>query len=70
MAVSIFGVPAVADYRFYTLTEEGHIARPPGLYWLPDDAAAVKRAKLIINESPIEVWQGARVVVRLVPEHD
>jgi hypothetical protein len=63
-------VPAVSDYRFYTLTEEGHIAGPPGNYWLPDDAAAVKRAKLIINEKTIEVWQGDRVVARLVPEQD
>lgn len=57
----------MSDYRFYTLTPDGHIAGPPGNYWLPDDAAAVKRAQLIINENPIEVWQGTRVVVRLDP---
>jgi hypothetical protein len=60
----------LSDYRFYTLTEEGRIAGPPGNYWLPNDAAAVKRAKLIIHEKPIEVWQGDRVVVRLNPEHE
>jgi hypothetical protein len=63
-------MPTVSDYRFYTLTEDGRIAGPPGNYWLPDDAAAVKRAKLIINEKPIEVWQGDRVVARLVPDQD
>jgi hypothetical protein len=63
-----FRVADVSDYRFYTLTKDGHIAGPPGNYWLPDDAAAVKRAKLIINGSTIEIWQGTRVVARLVPE--
>jgi hypothetical protein len=60
----------VSDYRFYTLTEDGRIAEPPRNYRLPDDIAAVKRAKLIIHERPIEVWQGDRVVARLVPDQE
>jgi hypothetical protein len=58
------------SYRFYTLTEEGHVAGPARNYELPDDAAAVKRAKLIIHEQAIQVWQGARIVASVAPDQD
>jgi hypothetical protein len=60
----------VQSYRFYTIRDDGHISGPPRNYDLPNDAAAVKRARLIINEQAIEVWQGERVVASLAPDED
>lgn len=56
-------------YRFYTLTDEGHIVRPSSSCRLPDDAAAVQHAKLVIEDNAIEIWEGTRVVARINPDY-
>ena len=54
-------------FRFYALTKEGRIARPSSACYLPDDTAAVKHAKIIVEDDAIEIWQGRRIVARINP---
>ena len=45
-------------YRFYIFEKEGHIiTQPPTIYELPNDAAALQKAKKIIDERDIEIWR-------------
>jgi hypothetical protein len=39
----------------------------PAIYELPNDAAALKEAKRILDDRPIEIWLGTRNVGRLEP---
>jgi hypothetical protein len=55
-------------FRFYALPDKGNIAKPSSACHLPDDTAAVKHAKIIIEDDAIEVWQGGRVVARINPD--
>lgn len=55
-------------YRFYALTHDGHVAGPSSSCRLPNDAAAVKHAKIIIEDDAIEIWQGTRVVAYVTPD--
>ncbi len=55
-------------FRFYALTNDGHVVQPATDCHLPDDAAAVRHAKIIIEDNAIEIWQGARVVARINPD--
>jgi hypothetical protein len=50
------------------IKKDGHVAGPPIDHQLPDDAAAVKEAKQLLDGRAIEIWQGARVVVFLDPK--
>ena len=56
------------EYRFYELTEDGHIARPPALIELADDEMAVAEAEKRLDKTQIEVWQLSRRVVQLKPK--
>jgi len=58
----------VPEYRFYELTEDGHIAGPPALIELVDDEAAVVEAEKRLDKTQIEVWQLSRRVVQLKPK--
>lgn len=55
-------------YRFYAITEDGHIDRPPFTHNLPNDKAADEKAKQFLDGHDIEIWQGTRVVAYLVPD--
>jgi hypothetical protein len=55
-------------YRFYVFEKEGHIvARPPTIYELPNDAAALKQAKKIVGDRAIEIWRYTCKIGRLNP---
>ena len=55
-------------YRFYIFEKEGHIIKqPPKLYELPNDAAALNRAKMIIDDRAIEIWRYTSKIGRLNP---
>jgi hypothetical protein len=54
-------------YRFYALTRDGHVVGPSSSCRLPNDAAAVKHANLIIEDDAIEIWEGTRVVAHIAP---
>ena len=56
------------EYRFYELTEDGHIIGPPALIEFADDEAAVAEAEKRLYETQIEVWQSARRVAQLKPK--
>lgn len=52
-------------YRFYIFEKNGQVAGPPTVYNLPNDAAALKEAKKIIDDRPIEIWRYTSKVGRL-----
>jgi hypothetical protein len=55
-------------YRFYIFEKEGHIiTQPPTIYELPNDAAALKHAKMIIDDRAIEIWRYTSKIGRLYP---
>jgi hypothetical protein len=55
-------------YRFYIFEKEGHIiTQPPTIYELPNDAAALQKAKRIIDDRVIEVWRYTSKIGRLSP---
>ena len=48
--------------------KEGHIiTQPPTIYELPNDAAALKHAKTIIDDRTIEIWRYTCKIGRLDP---
>ena len=55
-------------YRFYIFEKEGHIiSQPPKIYELPNDAAALRQAKKIIDDRVIEIWRYTSKIGRLNP---
>lgn len=54
-------------YRIYVVTKDGHIAQPPTVIECADDEAVLARAKRLLDDSAIEVWEHARLVHRLEP---
>jgi hypothetical protein len=55
-------------YRFYFLDSAGHVAGPPDIVECADDRAAIEAAKALVNGKAIEVWEMARIVIRLEPK--
>ncbi|HEY7998150.1 MAG TPA: hypothetical protein VIE87_04945 [Pseudolabrys sp.] len=58
------------EYRFYRINDKGHIAGPAEGNEFPNDEAATKQAKQLLNGHDIEIWQGTRIVAYLVPDQD
>jgi hypothetical protein len=54
-------------YRIYALSPDGHVTAPAQLVECQDDNEAIRQARQYISEEPIEVWEGAKRVVRLEP---
>ena len=57
------------EYRIYTLEKDNRIAGPPDEIDCADDQAAVQEAKKVLDGHAIEVWEKARFVIRLEPDH-
>jgi hypothetical protein len=58
----------MALYRFFEIEEKGNrIRRVQSVRDCPNDEAAVLSAERIIHNRVIEVWQSARLIVRLNP---
>jgi hypothetical protein len=55
-------------YRIYTL-EGGHVREPPKIIECQNDDAAVNEAKQLLDGKLIEVWEQARFIIRLDPDH-
>jgi len=53
----------MTDYRIYFLSRDGHILRLAAVI----SADAILQAEQVLDGSPIEVWEGARLVRRLTP---
>jgi hypothetical protein len=59
---------SMPEYRFYTVSKDGHISAQPIVSLAPDDSAAAAEAKQFLDDQDIEVRQGLRVVAYLVPD--
>jgi hypothetical protein len=53
------------EYRVYRLNSEGHIFAPPHAFTAASDDHAIATAKQLVEGHDIELWQQARLVVRL-----
>jgi hypothetical protein len=53
------------EYRFYTLTQYGQVARLPVDRECADDEAAIREARRIAKAEPVEIWQGMRKIALL-----
>jgi hypothetical protein len=56
----------VEEYRAYFVGRDGHFNGFEPIVCV-DDAAACEHAKRLLNRHGIELWSGARLVVRLEP---
>lgn len=59
---------AMTAYRLYFVGSDGHIAGPPEVVECADDQAAIEAAKQLLDGKAIEVWDKARIVIRLDPK--
>ena len=57
----------MSAYRIYVI-EEGHIKSAPQILECESDAEPIQRAKQLLDGKPIELWECARMVIRLQPE--
>ena len=55
------------DYRIYLLNQEGHVDEVPRLLRCLTDEDAERRARLLQQRRAVEVWQGARLVMKIAP---
>jgi hypothetical protein len=55
------------EYRAYTVGLDGHFVGFEAMV-CASDAEAIKRAKLLVGDRPIELWSGSRFIIRLEPE--
>jgi hypothetical protein len=54
----------MAEYRAYTVGIDGHFVGYQPLV-CADDAEAITKAKRLVDGHDIELWNGARLVIRL-----
>jgi hypothetical protein len=52
------------EYRAYVVGLDGHFIRPH-IFIAEDDAAAVENARQFVEGHDIEIWSGARFILRL-----
>jgi hypothetical protein len=57
----------MAEYRAYTIGPDGRFVKFEA-FVCADDAEAIEKAKLLVADRSIELWSGARFVIRLYPE--
>jgi len=58
----------MAYYRIYKLSPDDHIAGPPDEMECASDQEVITHAEQQLNGSAVEVWEGARIVIRLQPQ--
>jgi hypothetical protein len=51
-------------YRVYAITADGHVAAPPTVIECSDDQEALGKAAQHANGKSLELWEGARFIVR------
>jgi hypothetical protein len=56
------------EYYFYTIKKDGHTAAPAKVRLCQNDEEAVAKAKQFLDGHLLEVWEGARIVIRLEPD--
>ncbi len=55
----------MAEYRVYFFDAQKHINRPPAVIKCDDDQQAIREAERMVDGQDVELWQQARLVVRL-----
>jgi hypothetical protein len=60
----------MAEYCIYTLRDCNTIASTPKDIECASDKEAIEEAYALLDGHDVEVWQGARVVIRLKPLGD
>jgi hypothetical protein len=56
----------MTDYRVYVIGTDGHFVKAVELD-RASDSAAIETAEQFIDGHDLEVWQGDRFIIRLVP---
>jgi hypothetical protein len=51
-------------YRIYVTTTDGHVTAPATVIECDDDQEAIAKAERFINGRAVELWEGARFIVR------
>jgi hypothetical protein len=66
ITIYFFGTTAtaMAHYRIYVTTIDGHVTAPPTVIECADDQEAIGKAAQFTNGRAIELWEGARFIVR------
>jgi hypothetical protein len=57
-------------YRVYFVSDDGHISAPAHVIECEDDQEAIGKATQLTNGRSVELWQGARFIVRLPSDND
>lgn len=55
----------MADYRIYSVAQGDSFAGPPIVIACETDAEAIEKARERQTNRDLEVWQGARCIIRL-----
>jgi hypothetical protein len=55
----------MAHYRIYVTTTDGRVTALPTVVECADDQEAIGKAAQITNGKSVELWEGARFIVRL-----
>jgi hypothetical protein len=58
------GLPIMPIYRIYHLADGSHIATPPDVIDCADEQEAIGKAAQAANGKAVELWEGARFIVR------
>jgi hypothetical protein len=54
------------SYRIYLLDDDDHISRPPDILECADEQEAIgKAAPQATSGKAVELWEGARLIVRI-----
>jgi hypothetical protein len=56
----------MALYRVYKISRDNHITTMPDIVSFSDDEDVIEYAKTQLNGHGVEVWDGTRVVIRLL----
>jgi DNA-binding transcriptional regulator/RsmH inhibitor MraZ len=56
------------QYRLFSLDNSGRISTPPRIVACADDKAVMEKAVQLLGDQCIEVWDEARLVIRLAPQ--
>ena len=60
----LFQEGVMPAYRVYPVTPEGQVAGPPHVLDCADDQEAIRKAAQYTNGMSVELWDGARFIVR------
>jgi hypothetical protein len=57
-------------YRIYVTTTDGHVGAPATVVECADDQEAIGKAAQLTNGKAVELWEGARFIVRFPSDED